>query len=204
MSERSLAATFRSAPVSEQQVKEKDVAKEAKPRPGAAAPKTDESAYLAQQAVDAQAAIKRTLKDLKTGLAQGANPSGWVREYPWISLGASVVAGFVATAAVVPSKEERALRKLARIERALHPEPPPAAKHDRDDNGRSNAGDYKSGRQSFGRAILGEVLKAVQPALLSMLTAGVTAKVVEPENPPTDPGAAQPTPAGSGTAPTGL
>ncbi len=194
--------------MSEQQVKDakaKD-APAAEPRPGAPAPKSDESAYLAQQAADAQAAIKRTLNDIKTGLAQGANPSGWVREYPWISLGASVVAGFVATTAIVPSKEERALRKLARIERALHPEPPPASRHDGEDGrGSSNAADYKRGRQSFARSILGEVLKAVQPALLSLLTAGVTAKAAQPDYPPSvDPSATQPTSTGPGTAPTGL
>lgn len=111
-------------------------------------------------------------------LGQAVNVAGWTRQYPWLTLGASTVAGFVATAMVVPSKEEQALRKLAKIERALNPPPPrkdePAAADG------DSAKEFKTGRQSFARSLLGEVIKAVQPALLSMLTAGVTAHAARP------------------------
>jgi hypothetical protein len=83
------------------------------PKPGDAAPKHDEAAFLAQQAVDARAAISRVLSDLGNDLGQAANPSYLMRRYPWLTLGASAIAGFAATAALVPSKEEQALRKLA-------------------------------------------------------------------------------------------
>ena len=78
---------------------------------------------------------------------------------------------------LVPSKEDQALKKLAKIERALNPEPPPPTHEDKD---RDHTADYKKGKQSFTRSLMGEVLKAVQPALMSMLTAGVAAKTAKP------------------------
>jgi hypothetical protein len=88
------------------------------------------------------------------------------------------VAGFVATAVLVPSKEDQALKKLARIERALNPpqpKPEPPAPMSAD-----GANKFKAGHQSFTRTIMGEVIKAVQPALVSLLTAGVTAQAAKP------------------------
>jgi len=120
------------------------------------------------------------LSDLGNDLGQAANPGYLMRKYPWLTLGASAVAGFAATAALVPSKEQQALRKLAKIEAALNPAPPPSKKDDEDESSADSAKDYKSGRTSFTRTILGEVIKAIQPAILSMLTAGVTAKVAKP------------------------
>ena len=103
-----------------------------------------------------------------------------MRKYPWLTLGASAVAGFAATAMVVPSKEEQALRKLAKIERALNPAPPPKKTDEDEETADEGAKGYKSGRTSFTRTILGEVIKAIQPAILSMLTAGVTAHAAKP------------------------
>jgi hypothetical protein len=82
--------------------------------------KLSESEFLEKQARDAQAAMSRVLQDLKTRLGQGVDPKAWAREHPWIAVGAAAVAGFAATAALVPSKEEQTLKKLASIERALH------------------------------------------------------------------------------------
>ena len=150
------------------------------PKPGEPAPTSDESAFLAQQAVDAKAALTATLSEIGRDLGQSVNVAGWTRQYPWVTIGASAVAGFVATAVLVPSKEDRALRRLAKIERALNPPPPTRKDEPSDDGGGDNSKDFKKGRSSFSRAILGEVIKAVQPALLSMLTAGVTAKAAKP------------------------
>jgi hypothetical protein len=155
------------------------------PKPGDPADKHDEAAFLAQQAVDAKAAISRVLSDLGSDLGQAANPAHLMHKYPWLTLGASAIAGFAATAALVPSKEEQALKKLAKIERALNPPPPPPKK--KSDNGEDEesrgegAKSYKSGRTSLGRAVLGEVIKAIQPAIMSVLTAGVTAKAAQPD-----------------------
>jgi hypothetical protein len=105
-----------------------------------------------------------------------------MRNHPWLTLAASAVAGFAASAALVPSKEEQALKKLAKIERALNPAPPPKRKADDDASASDGDGTtaYKSGRSSFARTLLGEVIKAVQPAVVSMLTAGVAGHVARP------------------------
>jgi hypothetical protein len=150
------------------------------PKPGDPAPKHDEAGYLAQQAVDARAAISRVLSDLGNDLGQAANPGFLMRKYPWLMLGASAIAGFATTAVLVPSKEEQALRKLAKIERALNPAPPPKKKDEDEESADEGVKGYKSGHTSFTRTLLGEMIKAVQPAILSMLTAGVTAKAAKP------------------------
>ena len=147
------------------------------PEPGQPAPTNDEAAFLAQQAADAKAAISATLAESGQDLGKAVNVGALTRQYPWLTLGASTVAGFVATSLLVPSKEDQALKRLAKIERALNPEPPPAKPADTD---APPAQDYKKGKQSFSRALMGEVLKAVQPALMSMLTAGVAAKTAKP------------------------
>ena len=77
------------------------------------------------------------------------NVGGLTRQYPWLTLGASTVAGFVATSLLVPSKEDQALKKLAKIERALNPAAPAAAKPADGDG--DSAQDYKKGKQSFTR-----------------------------------------------------
>lgn len=143
-----------------------------------AAEKTlSESAYLAHQANEAKAAIGAALDDLKKSLANGVNPVGWARQYPWIAVGAGAVAGFVATSLLVPSKEEQALAKLAKIERALNPPaPPPPQQPQAAANGEQS---YKSGQSSLVRAVLGEVVSAIKPAVISLLTASTTAAVAK-------------------------
>jgi len=140
-----------------------------------------DSEYLARQADEAMAALRRTFAEIKGGLAEGANPVEWAREYPWVTLGASAVAGFVATAMLVPSKEEQALKKLARIERALNPEPRRREKEP-DTNGHETSD--KSGGGPGGGSLMStlarELIGTLRPALVSLLTAGVTAKVAKP------------------------
>ena len=152
------------------------------PKPGEpVAASASEADFLAQQAVDAKAAISRKFSQISTDLGVALSPGTLMRGHPWMTLAGSAVAGFVATAVMVPSKEDLALRKLAKIERALNPEPPPRkADADDEDDRTSGVKSYKSGRTSFLRTMMGEVIKAVQPAVLSMLTAGVTATAARP------------------------
>jgi hypothetical protein len=145
-----------------------------------AAEKTlSESAYLQLQANQAKAAIGAALDDLKKGLATGVNPAGWAKQYPWIAVGAGAVAGFMATSLLVPSKEEQALAKLAKIERALNPPPPPPPQQAAANGAPSGEQQYKSGQSSLVRAVLGEVVSAIKPAVISLLTAGTTAAVAK-------------------------
>jgi hypothetical protein len=160
-------------------------AKPNRDRPQPLLPESSEADFLTLQQEHAKAAIGRVMSDLKGALAEGADPRAWMQQYPWATMGVAAVAGFVATTMLVPSREQQALKKLAEIERALNPEPRRKAERERDEHpdsvdGKAGADDYKAGRQSFMTAILGEAIKAVRPALISLLTAGVTAKAAKP------------------------
>ena len=154
-------------------------------RPQALHPESSEADYLTLQQEHAKAAIGRVVNELKGALAEGANPKEWAQQYPWATLGVSAVAGFVAASMLIPSREQQALKKLAEIERALNPQPRRRAERERDEHpdsvdGKAGADDYKAGKQSFMTALMGEAIKAVRPALVSLLTAGVTAKAAKP------------------------
>ncbi|HEY8747830.1 MAG TPA: hypothetical protein VIM11_07640 [Tepidisphaeraceae bacterium] len=122
--------------------------------------------------------MSRVLQDLKAKLAQGVDPKAWAQQHPWMAIGAAAVAGFAATAALVPSKEEQALKKLASIERALNTGPERA-----DSNGN---GVHEKG--SFAGTILKEVLGMVRPILASLVAANMggvrPAAESSPDSPP--------------------
>lgn len=95
----------------------------------------------------------------------------------------ATVAGFVGAALTVPSREEQALRRLARLEKALMPTPEPKdspVHHDGEDAG---AKSYSKGHSSFMSGLGRQVLEAVKPAIMSALTAGITAKASQPSQP---------------------
>ena len=179
-------------------------------RPQPLHPESSEADFLTLQQEHAKAAIARAMNDLKSALAEGADPRAWMQQYPWATMGAAAVAGFVATTMLVPSREQQALKKLAEIERALNPEPRRRAERERDEHpdsvdGKAGADAYKAGKQSFMTALMGEAIKAVRPALISLLTAGVTAKAAKPSQEEMQAAAAaedqkQPTAGGPGQA----
>jgi hypothetical protein len=143
---------------------------------------------LARQQQVARQGMSRAVADLLSFGKQAADPG---KGHGVAPLGrrspASAAAGFTAAAVAVPSKEQQALRKLAAIERALHLSPPerhgqngkatdgaPTESNGFDVSGKSGEQAYKSGRSSLMRAILGEFVGALKPAIISLLTAGVT------------------------------
>ena len=152
-------------------------------RPQPLHPESSEADFLTLQQEHAKAAIGRAVSELKTALAGGVDPRYWMKEYPWATLGASAVAGFVAAAALIPSKEEQALKKLAAIEKALNP--PPPRRHEPEEDvasvdGKRGAQDYKSGRSGMLTAIMGEMIGAIKPALVSLLSSGLAAHAAKP------------------------
>ena len=152
------------------------------------APKTPlgEAEFLQKQAADAKAAIGAVVNDLKRDLAQGVDPRGWMQVAPWTTLAAAAVAGFAAAAVAVPSKEEQTLKRLKKIEEALTPKPRPVDAAVNGDQVRK----VESGQGSFLAGLAGQVLRSIQPVLMSALTAGITAKTVKEDEPTggTDPG----------------
>jgi len=149
-------------------------------RPQPLHPESSEADFLTLQQEHAKAAIGRVVGQMKSALAEGANPVEWAKQYPWVTLGASTVAGFVATALLVPSREQQALNKLAAIERALNPQPKQRERESRPNGDDDSAKSYKHGGNSFLTLIAREVIGAIRPALISLLTAGVTAKAAKP------------------------
>lgn len=136
-----------------------------KPQTPESSPSTStEVDYLAEQARQAASAIGSVFSAFKSDLAKGVDPATLAKQHPWIALGAAAVAGFAAASTVIPSKEEQALKKLSRIERALHPEPfasahtPPPAQPAPEP-------------QSITSRIFAELLSTLKPALSSALAA---------------------------------
>ncbi|MEA2712023.1 MAG: hypothetical protein QOF78_4624 [Phycisphaerales bacterium] len=119
------------------------------------------------------------VNDIKRDLAQGIDPRGWMQVAPWTTLAGAAVAGFLAAAVAVPSKEEQALKRLRKIEEALSGKRDPV---DSAVNG-DQVSKVESGRGSFLSGLAGQVLRAVQPVLMSALTAGITAKAVDKDQP---------------------
>src|SRR6266850_3847972 len=74
--------------------------------------KTDlsEADYLAAQQVKAKAAMDRTISDMKQALIGGfkdnAHITEWMGAYPWVSLGAGALVGFLAGSAFTPARDE--------------------------------------------------------------------------------------------------
>ena len=134
--------------------------------------------------------------EFSKNLRDGVDPKAWTKEHPWAMVAGAAVAGFAAAAAFVPSKEDQALRRLIAMERALMPkaQPAPAADGHHPGGGEdAGAKDFAKGRTGLMGAITRQLLEAIKPALMSALTAGITAKAAapDPQNqappPPSDP-----------------
>ena len=83
-------------------------------------------AFLREQAEAARAALMQGVNDLKAALAGTVDPRQLPRRYPFITIGAVAVTGFVAALLTIPSREQQELKRLERIRRAMYPEAEPA------------------------------------------------------------------------------
>jgi hypothetical protein len=133
---------------------------------------------LAKQAADAKAAVGAVFNDLKKDLGTAADPRAWMQVAPWTTLAVAAVGGFVAAAAIVPSKEQQTLKRLRKIEEALRPK-----RHVEDAVNGDGVRKVESGQGSFLAGLAGQILRSVQPVLMSALTAGITAKTVDSDKP---------------------
>jgi hypothetical protein len=163
---------------------------------------SSEAEFLQQQADEARKALSAAFGDLSKSLRDGLDPTLWTKEHPWAMVAGATVAGFAAAAMFVPSKEEQALRRLARIEKALMPERSSKHGHDGHDSGEDGgAKDFSKGRTGFLGAVGRQVLETIKPALMSALTAGITAKAATPDNQAPQPPPADPYAEGAGAPP---
>jgi len=137
-----------------------------------------EADFLTAQQANAKAAIGRTLREIKEDLANATNLRSVHEQHPWMTTAGAAVAGFVAASLLVPSKEETALKKLARWEKALR------AAEGRTESKVADAvsseGDgkprLKQEKKGLFASIATELIRTVGPGIASALTAGMAAK----------------------------
>lgn len=138
-----------------------------------------ESQFLADQADQAKAALSEVWSDLKHGLLNSADPRQLTQDHPWSAMGVAAATGLAAAWFLVPSKEDQAIKKLARLQRAMFPR---QQKTEHDQNADHSNQDGKSSH-SFFNGLGSEIFKTLRPALLSALSAGITAKVSRQNDP---------------------
>lgn len=140
-------------------------------------PQPSESEYLRQQRTEAKAAIAVAFSELKADLAKGVDPRVWIKTHPWITLASAAAAGFAAAASAIPSKDDRALRRLGAIERALGGSP------DRKEHGNGNGnGNAPAAGSGLIGMLLKELVGAVKPILITLITEGARGNS-KPESP---------------------
>jgi len=137
-----------------------------------------EADFLTAQQANAKAAIARTLREMKEDLANAANLRQVHEQHPWMTTAGAAVAGFVAATLLVPSKEETALKKLARWEKALRAaegrtESQVAAAVSSEGDGKPQVKNEKKGLFA---SIATELIRTVGPGIASALTAAMAAK----------------------------
>ena len=113
--------------------------------------------------------MRATLHEIKVDLQRGLSPVRWTKEHPWMALIGSVVGGFAAAAALVPSAEQQELARLRRIHEALHPPQKPSVEEKH-----SKATEVREG--AIGDLLLRQVIGLIRPVISSLLTAAVTAR----------------------------
>jgi hypothetical protein len=145
-----------------------------------------ESEFLRLEAEKAKLAISESLKKARAALGNSVDPRVPLRKHPLIGIGTAAVAGFVATVLMVPSKEERELRHLERLRRAMHPEPPKAAPTDaKSDGNGSHAESPAAEKKPIWMTVLKEVIAFAKPILLAQITTQLKREAVS--RPPNDP-----------------
>ena len=62
--------------------------------------------FLEQEAARAKLAMVRTVLEMKEGLGQTIDARSWIREFPWVSLGAGSVLGFLGGVGLTPAADQ--------------------------------------------------------------------------------------------------
>ncbi len=132
--------------------------------------KLSERKYLELQAYDAKAALTHTLEKLRADALRGVDPRAWAGAHPWVMVASATAAGFMGGYLFTPSKENQALAKLAKIEKALR-----GGEHS------PSPADGKTAKKpkGWGGFFAGQALRLLKPIVLSSLSAAVTAKATD-------------------------
>ncbi len=140
-------------------------------------------AYLRKQADEARQAVAQGVNDLKVALARGVDPRVLPRKFPFITVGAVAVTGFVAALMVIPSREQQELRRLERIRRAMTPDPEPARKAAAKAEATADKAVKGESKTPLWMTLVKEGVQAARPILVSLVTASLAAKKQQNEHP---------------------
>jgi hypothetical protein len=121
-------------------------------------------------------AMKKTLREVQGNLTKGLSLQGVAKDHPWMTVAAGAVAGFATGAAITPNKRDAALKRLAEIERALHPAAPPGAAH-----AKGVDGGPQPRSSSFVNTLMHEVFALAKPVLVNGVTAMLAAHTAASE-----------------------
>jgi hypothetical protein len=125
---------------------------------------------LADQAVEAKAAMARTLRDMGGTLTRVADVRSFAKHHPLLAIGSAALAGFVAAAALTPGRRKDSDERRPDSE----PEPPPSRR------GHETPPSKRSALFSTLASFLVDILRTV---VRSSITAVVVARDVSPETP---------------------
>jgi ElaB/YqjD/DUF883 family membrane-anchored ribosome-binding protein len=154
-------------------------------RPGSLQAMTD-SAYLAEEGRAARAAMSKALANLKHHAAGIADVRPIVKKHPWLTLATAATAGFVAVS-TLPTKEEKALKKLAELHRLLNPSVNSSG--DPSEKGNGHAPHPPDEGPSILRTIMRHLINIMAPMISSAVTAAFAPPPPQPQ--PVHPTAAE-------------
>ena len=127
--------------------------------PAASETSRSESQFLADQAEMAKKAMVQVWSEMKKGAWWMADIRKLTQNHPWSALGTAAAAGFTTAWVAVPTKEDRIIRRWARINGSKNPPQSP----------------------SFFSGLGVEVFKILRPAILSALSASIAAMTTQQE-----------------------
>ncbi|HVT82229.1 MAG TPA: hypothetical protein VHM90_16420, partial [Phycisphaerae bacterium] len=125
-----------------------------------------------QKVEEARKAMSRALNVMGQNLGQSVDPRAWARTHPWATLAGAAVGGFAAAAALTPTQEQTALRRIRELERALNV--------GRDVEIPADAVKPKTEKGVLS-ALLREVMKSAGPIISSTLAGAVAGKQASPQ-----------------------
>ena len=115
------------------------------------------------QARHARLALGEAINDAKGHLINAADVRPILRQYPYLAVGSSLAAGFVAAAVLVPSRKQRAASRLRALERAVRAEAAASGKRV-----------AKPSSGGAARKGLGLAWRLARPTLLSLVTGAIS------------------------------
>lgn len=130
-----------------------------------------EAQYLDRQAQQAKDAMGRVADQIKALAREAADPRPYVEQYPWISMGAAAVVGFLAGTMVTPARGQSLGERLS----SLMP-----------------AGREGAKPKSPVRFITTPLIRMARTALISALSGATASKVKKQEQSPTSTAPARP------------